>query len=88
LHCQIPNPNPKLHPLSGTFFSGVTKVDDEIRFDNSFTVTIVLYGTNWATDISTDAAKRQILVNAVLFSNKIKTDPGYENAMQQAIYLP
>ena len=42
---------------------------------------ITLYGTQWPTDISTDATKRQTLVDCILHSDHAATDPGYSHAM-------
>jgi len=71
--------------FSGTLFAVTNVTDDDIRSSEVWTVVVTLYGTQWPTDIATDAVKKQTLVGAILHSDKAKTDPGYSHAMAASI---
>ena len=45
-----------------------------MRSTKTFLILIELVNAQWAADVATDAAKRQAVVEAVLHSEKTKTD--------------
>jgi len=83
---------------SGTFFQQAggsnvslpgygTRLDEDIRSNDTWSVNIDLSGTGaaWATDVVTNALTRQALIDSVFSSSRIKTEQGYEKAIQKQI---
>jgi len=76
---------------SGTFFSHNLKKQFEIQNVGNFTVIIdlfhsgIYFGERWSTDVTSNPDTKQALINAILASDKTKTTPGYEKALQKSI---
>lgn len=71
---------------SGTFFSTVDKLDDDIRNPAAaFTVIAVLTAEKWDPAAISSDAKRQVLIESILFSNQHSTSGGFENGFAKMI---
>ena len=71
---------------SGSFFSTEDRLDDAIRSPAaSFTITAVLTAEKWHANAIDNAARRQILIEAIMLSNKPTSAGGFENGFAKMI---